>query len=127
MEERICTKCDNNKPIHHFMKKEKILKLCVSCREIASKSKNKNKDKHICVHNRPKWLCKDCESPIYCEHKKRRNECVDCRGTTICEHNKRRHYCSLCKGNSLCVHNREKHCCGACNGGKLYNCKRGIS
>lgn len=79
------------------MKKEKILKLCCACREILKKSKEKHAEKNTCIHNRQKWLCKECDGGAYCEHKKRRNVCVECHGATICEHNKIRHYCSQCK------------------------------
>lgn len=121
MEKKTCTKCTNDKPLHNFIKKDKILKMCLSCREIIEKSKAKHRLEHTCIHNRQKWMCKMCSGSCICEHNKRRNVCVECHGTSICEHNKKKWDCFVCKGSSVCCHNRLKYSCGACNGGKLYN------
>ena len=68
------------------------------CREVFYKRELPNKiGKYKCVHNKRKYLCKDCGGPQICQHKKRKYCCIDCGGSQICQHKKRKYYCRLCK------------------------------
>jgi len=107
---RKCTQCKKNYELEHYQKGNKILKLCLKCRNVAKKSCNKTK----CVHGRQKPHCFDCRGSSICHHNKRKQRCVDCGGIDICIHNKQKAYCRGCGGVGICQHNKHKFMCKEC-------------
>jgi hypothetical protein len=75
--------------------------------------------KGICEHNRVKSICKDCKGSSICEHNCIKSTCKDCKGSSICEHNKRRNRCIKCKGGSICEHKKLKSRCIECKGNEI--------
>ena len=53
--------------------------------------------KDICVHERIKYDCIDCEL-YHCKHKKYKYTCRRC-GSNQCEHGKYKYDCKCCKAN----------------------------
>ena len=108
---RKCTQCKKNKQLEHYTKGNKILKLCLKCRNIGNKCRNKAK----CIHGKQKSQCKHC-GVGFCVHDKRKTQCVDCGGVSICVHGKRKSTCHECGGSSICPHDKIKAQCIDCGG-----------
>jgi hypothetical protein len=112
----MCTRCKKEKLQNEFkLYKGNYTKQCINCLEIGSKSKKKTK----CLHNKEKWICKQCDGKGICEHDRQRRTCRDCKGTSICEHNKRRNRCVNCRGSGICEHDRQRTSCRDCKGGSI--------
>ena len=94
-----------------------VLKICVHNRE-RSKCKDCNGGS-ICEHNRIRSKCKDCNGGSICKHNRIRSACKECNGGSICEHNKRRSQCKDCNGGSICKHNKMKSTCKECGGSQI--------
>ena len=73
----------------------------------------------LCIHNKRKRLCKQCDGSGLCVHKIQKGKCKTCKGKNICPHNKQREYCKECGGNQICVHNRQKSSCKDCKGSQI--------
>lgn len=129
-----CPKCKTYRYEKNFLNdKNRRLKTCQSCRQISTKSRNKNKCEHnrrrsyciecggsqICEHNRQRNSCKDCGGNQICKHNRQQSQCKDCGGGSICVHNRRRSYCKDCGGNSICEHKRERDKCKECGGSSI--------
>ena len=124
-----CPRCRCWRSNEDFIKKDKVLRTCVKCRENNMKCKEKNKCEHkrirsqciecdgnqICEHKRIRSQCIECGGSQICEHKRERNNCVECDGASICEHNKRRSNCIECGGSQICEHKRLRRMCQICN------------
>jgi len=87
-----CTSCKKNYDLEHYQKGNRILKLCLNCRNIAKKSKIKTK----CIHGRIKYQCKECSGLGFCIHNKRKSQCRDCDGCGFCPHNNHKYDCKEC-------------------------------
>jgi hypothetical protein len=72
-----------------------------------------------CIHNKNKYLCKECCGSQICIHNKNKHTCKECRGSQICIHNKRKSVCKECKGSQICIHDIQKENCKECKGSKI--------
>ena len=100
MDEKIrCSRCHRERSISFFMKGEKTMKTCSTCRENKKKcSHNKQKSSCVncspCPHGKIKHGCKEC-SP--CPHGKIKTKCFDCGGGSACIHSSQKAYCKKCQ------------------------------
>ena len=69
-----CSHCKKNYKLCAFRKEDKILKLCIKCRNIIKKSHIKTK----CIHDKRKDTCKDCNGSSICQHHKQKSHCKLC-------------------------------------------------
>lgn len=125
-----CSRCHCWRDKMEYLKKDRVLKSCVSCRQNDIKQREKQKCKHgrrrshcvecnggsICEHKRQRSTCIECGGSGICEHRRRRNECVECGGSSICKHKRKRNTCIECGGSSICEHNRRRSICIECGG-----------
>ena len=132
-----CPKCRCWRNNEDFIKKDKVLKTCLKCRQNGVKSNEKNKCEHgrqrsqckdcggasICEHGRIRCTCKDCGGSQICEHGRIRSQCVECGGASICEHGRRRSECVECGGSQICEHGRQRSKCIDCDGASI--CEHG--
>ena len=124
-----CGKCKCYRYASEFLNdKGRELKTCKKCRDMSTKSRNKNKCPHgrirnnckecggssFCEHGRIRSSCKECGGASICEHGRRRSRCVECGGASICEHGRRRSDCKECGGASICEHGRQRSQCKEC-------------
>ena len=121
-----CSSCKKNYKLVDFRKEDKIFKQCIKCRNM----KNKSKIKNMCIHNKEKYVCKDCGGGGICIHNRRNYECIDCNGGGVCIHNKLKSQCVDCGGSRICQHNKQRSCCMDCGGSSIcqhnrqkHNCK----
>ena len=133
-----CSRCHCWRDKMEYLKKNRVLKSCVSCRQNDIKFREKQKCPHgrnkyqcvvcggsgICEHNKRRTRCVDCQGGSICEHKRQRSYCVECQGSGICEHNRRREICVECQGSSICEHKRRKNQCKDCQGTQVCEHKR---
>ena len=106
-----CTKCKCYRYPSEFLNaKGRELKTCKKCRDLAAKSRNKNK----CPHGRRRNTCKECDGTSICEHDKQKAHCKECGGSSFCEHNRQRRICKECDGTSICEHGRQRNQCKDC-------------
>ena len=70
-----CVRCKSDRLVADFIKENKKLKTCISCRDRDRESKLRNK----------------------CEHKKEKCKCKDCGGSQICQHGRENYKCKNCK------------------------------
>jgi len=117
-----CTACKKNYELEHYTKGNKILKCCLSCRNIGKKSQIKNK----CIHGRIKYSCIECGGGGICLHGRRKNRCKQCGGVGICLHGRRKNRCKQCGGVDICLHNKIKSCCKLCSNPLHITIKRMI-
>ena len=124
-----CSRCHCWRNKMEYLKQNKILKSCVSCRQNDMKYKEKQKCIHgrrrchciecggsqICQHNRQRCLCVECCGSEICEHKRQRSKCIECGGSQICEHKRQRGTCIECGGSGICEHKRRRSLCQICN------------
>ena len=115
-----CSRCHCWRDRMEYLKKNIVLKSCVSCRQNDIKQREKQK----CKHGRPKGNCIECGGGSMCEHGKLKYRCVDCGGSSICEHGRRKDSCVDCGGSQICEHNRRKNRCVQCGGVSI--CKHHI-
>ena len=115
-----CPKCRCWRNNEEFIKKDKVLKTCLKCRQNGVKSNEKNK----CEHGRQRNKCKDCGGSQICEHGRQRNTCKDCGGASICEHGRQRNTCKDCGGSQICEHGRLRSQCKDCGGSQICEHKR---
>jgi hypothetical protein len=79
----------------------------------------------ICIHNKRKTLCKECSGGSLCEHNKDKSKCIECgEGKSICIHKKLKWRCVECFGNSICIHKRRRETCKECKGSGI--CKHEV-
>lgn len=71
------------------------------------------------MHNKIKWICKDCVGSQICEHGHIRHICISCKGGGICNHSRVKYACKDCGGHAYCEHNVLKIYCRQCGGGGL--------
>ncbi len=114
-----CPKCRCWRKNEDFIKKDKVLKTCVKCRE----NNAKYQDKYKCEHGRVRNTCIECGGASICEHKRIRSRCVECGGASICEHKRERCKCVECGGASICEHKRQRSQCVDCGGSQI--CEHG--
>jgi hypothetical protein len=88
-----CTACKKIKNKQEFMKDNKQLKTCFSCREKNSEYSKKYK----CVHNMLKERCIECDGSFICRHKKYKSQCKECGWKEKCEHGWPKYFCKDCK------------------------------
>jgi len=110
-----CSRCHCWRDRMEYLKKNRVLKSCVSCRQ----NDIKQRDKQKCEHGRQKATCKECGGGSICEHGRRRSQCVECGGGAICQHNRQRTGCKECGGSSICQHNRIRSQCKECGGSAI--------
>ena len=70
-----CSKCRKNYSLDHYIKNDKILKRCIRCRDIITKSRNNSK----CKHNKQQYQCVYCMGDGICNHYKYIHSCIRCR------------------------------------------------
>lgn len=71
-----------------------------------------------CVHDKLKYLCKECGGAGICEHGRIKSTCKPCGGWRICIHNKQKYSCMDCKP----LHATINLCrMRVCNALKLFN------
>jgi len=115
-----CSRCHCWRDKMEYLKKNIVLKSCVSCRQNDIKQREKQK----CEHGRRRCQCVECQGGSICEHKRIRSRCIDCQGSQICEHKRRRSLCVECQGGSICEHKRERSKCVECQGSQICEHKR---
>ena len=52
-----------------------------------------------CLHNRIKYICKECGGSSICPHNREKSRCKECGGSQICSHNRRKSQCKECLAN----------------------------
>ena len=110
-----CSRCHCWRNKMEYLKNDKVLKSCVSCRQNDAKQRKRNK----CEHGKQKFYCIECQGSGICEHKRRRENCVECQGSGICEHKRQRRQCVECQGSGICEHKRIRNTCKECQGGSI--------
>jgi len=75
-----------------FLKKGRILKYCICCRNNYNNFRNKNK----CPHGKQKSRCFDCGGVGFCKHRIRKIYCIKCDGSFYCKHNLNKYRCKSC-------------------------------
>jgi len=118
-----CSNCKKNYDFEQYTKGDKILKTCLSCRNILKKCRNKTK----CIHGKSKTRCRKCGGSSFCHHNKRKTDCKECGGSGICIHSKIKYDCKLCGGSAICIHNKLKGNCKECNNPIHITIKRMIN
>jgi len=115
-----CSRCHCWRDKMEYLKQNKVLKSCISCRQNDIKQREKQK----CEHGRNKSTCKECGGGSICEHGKLKHRCVECGGGSICEHGRRKDHCVECGGASICEHGRRRSHCVECGGSQICEHKR---
>ena len=133
-----CSRCHCWRDIMEYLKKNRVLTSCVSCRQNDTKQRENQKCQHgrrisnciecggasICEHKRQRSRCIECGGASICEHKRERIKCVECGGTSICEHGRQRCQCKECGGSGVCEHKRHRYRCVECGGASICEHKR---
>ena len=133
-----CSRCHCWRNKMEYVKNDKVLKSCVSCRQNDAKQREKQKCEHkrrrdqciecggsgICEHKRQRSKCVECGGGSVCEHKRQRSLCIECGGSGICEHKRQRSQCIECGGASICEHKRQRSKCVECGGSEICEHKR---
>lgn len=126
-----CVRCKKEKSEEFFKQKDtnKILKMCITCRESQNCPHGKRKSrceecKNICKHGNIKGECMDCEQMGPCEHNRRKRDCKLCGGVNICPHEKLKFNCLICNKNKACIHGINGYDCVECEGGGICIHKR---
>ena len=58
---------------------------------------------YICIHNKNKTYCKECNGSMICIHRKCKKSCTICHnGSAFCIHDKWKTLCKICDGRRLC-------------------------
>jgi len=115
-----CSRCHCWRDKMEYLKNDRVLKSCISCRQNDIKHREKKK----CEHGRQRSQCKECVGSSFCEHKRLRSQCKDCGGSQICEHGIQRSHCKDCGGSQICEHGRERRRCVDCDGSQICEHKR---
>jgi len=106
-----CNRCKTYRYSTDFLNdKNRTMKTCKKCREVAKKSRVIL----LCPHKRQKNSCIECNGSSICEHKRQRNKCIECGGNQVCEHKRIRNSCIECNGSSICEHKRQRCRCIEC-------------
>ena len=106
-----CNKCKCYRYPSEFLNdKGRELKTCKKCRDLATKSREKNK----CPHGIQRNACKNCSGSSICIHGRQKHQCKECGGSSICEHGRKRNQCKECGGSSICIHGIQRNNCKEC-------------
>jgi len=93
-----CGACKRMKLPEVFLNaKNRILKTCISCRDLAKLRRERNK----CGHGRRKTQCKECGGNSICEHDRCRSQCKECKPAIHLRHITRSRIHSALKGTGV--------------------------
>ena len=121
---KTCNRCLGTFDINFFNRKWKgYTKLCTVCLEHCSALRRT----YNCVHDRQRYLCRDCHGPGICIHDRQRRTCRACDSSSFCPHNKQKYQCRACDGSSFCKHNKQRHQCRLCQSPKVVLIKNWLS
>ena len=110
-----CSRCHCWRDRMEYLKNNRVLKSCVSCRQNDIKQREKQK----CPHGRQRSTCKQCGGSGICHHNIQRITCIQCGGASRCIHQRMKRLCHECGGKGICCHNQQKTQCKICGGSAI--------